>query len=398
VLYVGSDDGRFRVSRDGGATWDDQASRFPGLPAGSWFSGIEASRHADGTAYVVVDNHRSNDFRNYVFMTTDVGRMWTSITSDLPAERVARTIREDPRNPNLLYLATEFGAFLSPLQGAAWIPLRGNMPTMPFNDIAIHARDNALVLASHARGIWILDGLSALQELTPSVMAKASHLFTSGPAHQIRTANLRPHAGDMVFRGENPANGAILDYWLSNAGGSVKLSVRDASGALVQELKTSNTRGVNRVVWNLRHTDVPLRGGGGDDDDEGPRASTPGPLVLPGTYTIELEAGGVTSRQRVAVREDPRLRVSSADRQAWTAFQRQVAALATQFAPVVERARRAEGGDAPALEKRRQMVELLARIGTLYNATARWTGRPTADQRSQLAYYQEMAAQLGRAP
>jgi photosystem II stability/assembly factor-like uncharacterized protein len=397
VLYVGSDDGRFRVSRNGGISWDDQASRFPGVPKGAWFGGVEASRHADGTAYVTVDNHRSNDFTNYVFKTTDFGATWTSITGDLPAARVARTIREDPRNPNLLYLATEFGVFFSPNQGVNWLPLRNNMPTMPFNDIAIHGRDNALVLASHARGIWVLDQVNALQELTPAVASKASHLFTMQPAYQIRTTNLRPHTGDMVFRGENPANGALIDFWLATAGTSATLTVLDATGAVVQELRPTTTRGLNRVVWNLRYADLPLRGGGGEDDEGPARAGSPGPLVLPGTYTVRLVAGGVTSTQRVVVREDPRVTISPVERRAWTAFQRQVATLAVEFAPVADRARRATATDAQTVDRKRQAAELLSRISTLYGGTARWTGRPTADQRAQLAYYQRMAKTLASA-
>ncbi len=397
LLYVGTDDGRFRVSRDGGATWQDQQTRFPGLPVGAWFAGVEPSHHADGTAYVTVDNHRSNDFRNYVYMTTDFGATWTSIASDLPAERVARTVREDLRNPNLLYLATEFGVFISPTRGAQWIALRNNMPTMPFNDIALHPRDNALVLASHARGVWILDQVNALQELSAAVIAKPSHLFSLQPAYEIRTTNLRPHTGDMLFRGENPANGALVDYWVAQAGTAVKLRVTDATGALVQELSGTNARGINRVVWNLRHADIPLRSGGGEDDDAGPSATSPGPLVLPGTYTITLEAGGTTSTQRVVVREDPRITISAAERASWTAFQRQVAALATEFAPIAQRARRATADNARTIDLNRQAQELVARISTLYGASARWTGKPTADQRTQLAYYQQMAKTIGAA-
>ncbi len=397
VIYVGTDDGRFRVTRDGGATWVDQQTRFPGLPAGAWFAGVEPSHHVDGTAFVTVDNHRSNDFRNYVYMTTDYGTTWTSITGDLPVERVARTIREDLRNPNLLFLATEFGVFMSPTRGAQWLPLRNNMPTMPFNDIAIHPRDNALVLASHARGIWVLDQINALQELTPAVMGKPSHVFSVQPAYQIRTSNLRPHTGDMLFRGENPVNGALIDYWLSQAGASTTLRVTDSTGTLVQELKTTTSRGVNRVSWNLRYADLPLRSGGGEDDDAGPSATSPGPLVLPGTYTVTLKAGGATSTQRVSVREDPRISVSRAERASWTAFQRQVAALVAEFAPVAQRARRATANNPRTIDVNRQAQELLSRISTLYGATARWTGRPTADQRSQLAYYQQMAKTLAAA-
>ncbi len=396
LLYVGTDDGRFRVSKDGGVTWDDQQSRFPGLPSGAWFAGVEPSHFADGTAYVTVDNHRSNDFKNYAYRTTDFGKTWTSITDDLPLERVARTVREDPRNANLLYLATEFGLFISPDAGTHWLPLRSaNMPTMPFNDVQVHPRDNALVLASHARGLWILDQANALQELTAAIVAKASHLFTIQPAHQIRTTNLRPHAGDMIFRGENPANGAYVDYWLAKGGEAVTLTVLDSAGRTVQQLKATSSRGVNRVIWNLRDADIPLRSGGGEDDDEaGVRTSSPGPLVIPGTYIVKLEAGGVTTSQKVVVKEDPRLTISRADRAVWTAFQRDIAKLVVDLAPAAERARKSMPTDSAGKDIKRQAQELVARIGVLYSATARWTGRPTADQRTQLEYYKRMAKEI----
>lgn len=397
LLYVGTDDGRFRVSRDAGRTWRDAQGAFPGLPKDSWFAGVEPSRHAAGTVYVTVDNHRSNDRRNYVYRSTDYGTTWTRIEGDLPPDRVARTIREDARNARLLYLATEFGVFVSPNTGANWLPLRLNMPLMPFNDIAVHPRDNALVLASHARGIWVLDQLNALQELTPEAAAAPVQLFGIQPAYQIRTTNLRPHAGEMVFRGENPANGALIDYWVRDANTSVQLTVHDSTGRLVQALTPTATRGVNRVVWNLRHADLPIRSGGGEDDDEGPRATTPGPLVLPGTYTVRLVHGGRTLSQLVVVREDPRLTVTRAERAAWTAFHREVANLVTSFADVAARWRNASGTDAATRDYKRQAQELSARLATLYSAVGRWTGAPTADQRSQLRYYRQMAAALNQA-
>ena len=398
LLYAGTDDGRFRMSRDGGNTWQDQQTHFPGAPAGSWFAGVETSPHSAGTAYVVLDNHRSNDFRNYVYRTTNFGATWTSIVGDLPADRVARAVREDPRRPGLLYLATEFGVFVSPDTGMHWIALRNNMPTMPFNDLVVHPRDNALVLGSHARGVWILDQINALQELTPNVIASPAHLFSLQPAYEIRSTNLRPHAGDMIFRGENPANGALVDYWIANAGASVTITVHDAAGGLVQALSPKSARGINRVVWNLRYTDVPLRGGGGEDDDEGPRGSTPGPLVAPGTYRVRLVSGGRTQEQRVVVRDDPRVTITAAERTAWRTFHREVAAVAISFAPVADRVRAKTGTDATTLDTKRQAQELLSRISTLYGAVARWTGAPTADQRAQLAYYRTMGKALGAEP
>lgn len=394
LLYVGTDDGRFRVSRDGGTTWKDLQDRFPGVAKGSWFAGVEPSRHADGTVYVTVDNHRSNDFANYVFKSTDFGETWTRIDGGLPANRVARTIRQDPRNPRLLYLATEFGLFVSPNDGQQWVPFKANMPTMPFNDLLVHPRDNALVLASHARGVWILDQVNALQELTPAVMNEAAHLFSVQPAYQIRTTNNRPHTGDMLFRGENPPVASYIDYWVKDAGAPVTLTVRDSAGRTVQTLKGTSVHGLNRVQWNLRYADLPIRSGGGEDDDEGPRTTTPGPLVLPGTYTVRLESGSVTGAQKVIVREDPRLTVGKAQRAAWTAFHRDIAALATSFAEVQVRWRSKTGTDSATVDRKRQANELAARIGTLYGAVGRWTGAPTADQQTQLRYYKKMAAEL----
>jgi hypothetical protein len=268
------------------------------------------------------------------------------------------------------------------------------MPLMPFNDLVIHPRDNALVLASHARGVWVYDQINALQELTPAVAGKPAHLFSLQPAHQLRTVNVRPHAGDMIFRGENPVVGALVDYWLADAGTAVTLTVHDSTGRLVQTLTPTTQRGLNRVVWNLRQADLPMRSGGGEDDDDGPRATTPGPLVMPGTYAVRLVAGAMRMEQKVLVREDPRLTVTRAERAAWTAFQGQVAALITRFAPVAERIRAQTGTDEATRDRKRQAQELMSRIGTLYGAVGRWTGVPTADQRSQLAFYQRMVKTL----
>lgn len=397
LLYVGTDDGRLRVSRNAGATFTDLQDKLPGLPKGSWIAGIEPSRHAEGTVYVVADNHRSNDFANYVYKSTDFGATWTRIDAGLPANRVARTVRQDPRNPRLLYLATEFGVFLSPDDGASWLPLRANLPMMPFNDLLVHPRDNALVLASHARGVWVLDQVNALQELTPTVAAKPAHLFSMQPALQVRTTNLRPHTGDMLFRGENPAVGALVDYWVRDAGTTVAITVHDSTGRLVQTLRAPTARGINRVVWNLRQADLPIRSGGGEDDDEGPRNTTPGPLVMPGRYTVRLEAGGVRHEQRVVVRDDPRITVSRAERAAWTAFHREIADLVTRFVPVATRLREATGTDDATRDRRRQAQELSARVSTLYGEVGRWTGLPTADQRAQLRYYTRMVSELERA-
>jgi hypothetical protein len=393
VLYVGSDDGKFRISMDDGKTFEMAETRFPGLPATSYFAGIEASRHAVGSVYVVVDNHRSNDFKNYVYKSTDFGKTFASITSDLPAERVARAIREDHKNPNVLYLATEIGLFVTVDSGQHWVELKNNMPTLPFNDLTIQTRDNDLILASHGRGIWILDQLSALQGLGAAAGTPAQ-LFPIDAAEQIRATNLKAHTGDMIFRGENPPNGAIVDYWLSAANTQVALTVHDASGTLVQTLTPTAARGVNRVVWNLRYADLPVRGGFGEDDDAPRGGNLGGPYVAPGVYTVRLVTGGRTLEQKVEVKDDPRLDALPADRKVWSDFQMQVAAAIRQFAPIADKVQKAPAGDAQMADLKRQSRELLSRLSGLFSATGRWVGRPTADQQSRLKFYQEMVAKL----
>ena len=360
----------------------------------SWFSGIEASRHADGTLYVTVDNHRSNDFANYVFKSTDFGRTFTSIVSDLPADRVARTIREDHKNPSVLYLGTEIGLFVTVDGGRHWVELKNNMPTMPFNDLTLHTRDNDLVLATHARGIWILDSLTALQGAGAAVSSDAQ-LFPIEAAEQIRYTNLKAHAGDMTFRGENPPNGAIVDYWLGTTAAAPVVTVHDATGTLVQTLNATRTKGVNRVIWNLRHAELPVRGGGFGDDDDAPRGGNlPGPYVVPGIYTVRLAVAGKTLEQKVTVKDDSRIDATPADRKVWSDFQMQVAATIRQWGPVGDTLQKAPAVDA---DIKRQARELTSRLSGLMGATGRWVGRPTADQQSEFTFYKEMVTKLSAA-
>lgn len=394
LVYVGTDDGRLRMSGDDGRTWTDLQDRLPGLPASSWFGGIEASRHNAGTVYVVADNHRSNDLENHAYKSTDGGKTFVSIAGDMPARRVVRTIREDVKNPNLLFAGTELGLFFSPNAGTNWIEIQNNMPTLAHNDLVIHPRDNDLVLGTHGRGVWILDKINALQELTPQVVASPAHLFSVAPAYQIRQANLGAHTGDMWFRGENPANGALIDYWLGTAGTAPDITVHTAGGQIVNRLRATSLRGVNRTVWNLREADLPLRAGGGDDDEGQGSRATPGPLVAPGVYTVRMASAGTTLEQKVEVREDPRIDISPAERKQWTDAVSQITALVRTYAPVNDRIQKLPGTGADVVDLKRQSRELISRISGLYNAVGRWTGAPTKDQLSRLAYYQTMAKAL----
>jgi photosystem II stability/assembly factor-like uncharacterized protein len=398
VLWVGTDDGRLRVSQDAGRTWTDMAGRMPGVPAGAWFAGIEPSHHADGTVYVTIDNHRSDDFANYVYRSTDFGRTWTSIAGDLPAHRVARTIREDRKNPNLLYLGTELGLFVSIDAGVHWLPFEQNMPTLPINDLVVHPRDNDLVLATHGRGVWILDDVNALQELTPEVVAARAHLFTVEPAVEIRYAGLSAHTGDMIFHGENPPAGAVIQYWLGQPAQGATLSVVDSAGVAIARVSATGARGLNRVIWNLRHSDAAVSAAASGRGGRG--GGVGGPLVVPGEYTVRLTVDGQRYERTLTVREDPRIVITPADRQAWTDIQLQIFRMMPRVAAVNSGLARA-AAPRPGLvlpdviaENRRLAGELQAQLSGLYGEISRWTGRPTKDQQSRLAIYREVLARL----
>jgi hypothetical protein len=162
----------------------------------------------------------------------------------------------------------------------------------------------------------------------------------------------------------------------------------------VNTLRPTSSRGINRIVWNLRETDLPLSGGGFGDDDAPAGGQLAGPLVAPGTYTIRMVASGQTFEQKVEVREDPRVDITAADRKLWTDAVQQVTALARQFAPVNDRIQKLPGTGADLVDLKRQSRELVSRITGLYGAVTRWAGAPTKDQMSRLAYYQTMAKQL----
>jgi photosystem II stability/assembly factor-like uncharacterized protein len=395
VLFIGTDDGNVQVSRDDGASWTEVSGRMPRLPDHAWINGVEASRFAPGRVYVTANNYRNDDLGNYLYRSDDFGLTWADITGNLPPDRVLRTLREDPRNPDVLYLGAELGLYYSRDGGQAWTELTGGLPTSAFNDLVIHPRDNDLILGTHGRGIWILDNVNALQELTPEVLSSRVHLFSMEPAEQIRYLSEKGHDGNMIFRGTNPPPGAIIDYWLGEEGGDVILTVLDTDGTQVASVPAGASRGVNRVVWNLRHTLADQPGG------QPPR----GPLVVPGTYTARLELGEVIREMPLVVREDPRLEVDPRVRAQWTADLLALAGLGADVgagadsmeelqASVEERETVPPALEAQARELMRQWEELSSRTRRLQGEVEGWVGPLTEQQRTQWAFYREMLETL----
>jgi photosystem II stability/assembly factor-like uncharacterized protein len=398
VLYVGTDDGRLHVSRDEGATWKDITSNVSGVPAGTWVRGIEASRHNAATVYAFFDGHQNGDFRNYLFRSTDFGQTWTSIVADLPPSRIPLVLREDLVDTNLLYLGTEFGLFISVDRAAHWLPLRANLPTVPINDIALHARDHALVLGTHGRGIWILDDVRPLRHLASAASAAAPVTLAPlpGVVYQQRLASRLAHNGDMMFRGENPANGITFTVWSRDSGTTAILAVKRAgTSAEVWRQSLVTRRGATTAMWNLRNPSLPPppSASGGEEPEGGARPIN-GAFVVAGTYQATLTVGDrVAGQGTFTVRPDRRQDAPATAVAAWHTNLDSIATLYRATAKLTERARNAAG----ELRARADTVaELQTRIGALHQALEAQVGPPTADMRAQLASYTRLYARLER--
>jgi photosystem II stability/assembly factor-like uncharacterized protein len=261
LIWVGTDDGNVQITRNGGATWTNVRPNVPDVPKGIWVSRVEASHFEEGTCYLTFDGHRSDLFKPFVFKTTDYGKTWTNITNNLPDGGPVYVIREDFKNKNLLFVGTQFAVFFSRDGGKSWTNLSGNMPTMAFHDLLIHPRDNDLIAATHSRGIWILDDISALQQTTESVVAADAHLFENRrPATRwLRIQRGGYGRGNLFFRGENPPTGAMIHYYLkATPTGPVTVEIADATGGNKATYTIDKAQpGINRLIWDLRFDPAP---------------------------------------------------------------------------------------------------------------------------------------------
>jgi len=292
LLWAGTDDGKVWVTTDEGANWTDLTGNLPPAAKGLWMGRIEASWHDPKVAYLAVETHRSGKFAALAYRTADSGRTWQSVAGDLPAEGPVKVVREDPKNPNLLFAGTEFALFVTLDRGGHWTKL-GGLPTVAVDDIAIHGRDRDLVAATHGRSLFIVDDITALEELAPALQAGDAHLFPPRPAFGF---NPLPGSvdwgGSAVFRGENPKVGAILTWWLPEfTGEEVKIEIENSLGQPVAKLSAPGTPGLGRIVWDLKPSKELLTEYGG----EGPK------LVRPGEYKVTLKSGKAKSEQKLTV-------------------------------------------------------------------------------------------------
>ncbi len=309
VIWAGTDDGNLQVTRDGGAHWVNVVANVPGVPKGTWVSGIEASRREPGTAYATFDNHARGDFTAYVYRTTDYGRTWAPLaTGDVAG--YAHVIREDPKSASVLYLGTEQGLFLSIDGGKEWAQFSGDLPKVPVRDIAVHPRESDLVLATHGRGFYVVDDVSVLRQLTPEVLAADVTILSSRPTYLRIPFQQQSWNGDGDFVGENPSDSAVISFYRSKRRllGESKIEIADASGKTIATLPGSNKKGINRVLWNTRL--------------KPPKTATAtglavgalvGPTVPVGTYTVKVIDGAQTYSGNLVLAPDPLLPYSAAD-------------------------------------------------------------------------------------
>jgi photosystem II stability/assembly factor-like uncharacterized protein len=336
LIWVGTDDGNLQLTRDAGAHWSNLAGNVAGLPKASWVSWVEASRFDAGTAYAAFDRHAFGDMSPWVYRTTDFGKTWTRIIGPESGVRgYAHVIREDTVKKDLLFAGTELGLFISIDGGRRWAEFRGGeFPRVAVRDLQIHPRDGDLVVATHGRGIWIVDDLAPLRALSEQVLGQEAAFLPGRQVQQRLSANGGWSEGDATFVGENPAGGAVITYYqrARHIYGPIQIEIRDGQGKLVDTIPASTRRGINRVAWSMQLKPPRV-----------PRAATvafagsQGPRVLPGGYTVRLAKGGKSIEAKLDVVLDRRAPFNVEDRRQSLDAQLKVVGLFGQMSTLVDR-------------------------------------------------------------
>ena len=428
LIWTGSDDGSIHVTSDGGQNWQDVTP--PALTPWSKVTFIEASHYDAKEAFAAIDRHRLDDLKPYIYVTRDSGKSWQEVTSGIPVGSYVNVIREDPVRLGLLYAGTETGVFVSFDDGAQWQPLQLNMPTVPIRDIKVHDAD--VVVATHGRAFWILDDITSLRQASAEVANSSAYLFKPETAWRVRPGSDEgtPLPAE-VAAGENPPDGAILDYYLKSAAqGPVTLEIFDSNGKLVRRYSSADrflpinpklldipaawvhppeplsaAPGMHRFVWDLHY---PSAGGGRGRGGMAAMAAMfgfgGGPWVVPGEYTVKLGVDGRTEEQRLTVKMDPRVQVSQEDLQKQLDLAQQVLAktaeveAASRQAESVEEKLKALAPQAGSRHELAQSIDALDKqVTAILGASAAnplaASEEPTVTDRTTLRY---VAGELGQ--
>ena len=364
LIWVGTDDGNLQLTRDGGKHWTNLISHVKGVPSLAIVSHVEASRFDEASVYVTLDRHMHGDMQPYVFKSTDYGETWQQIGLD-SVRGYAHVIKEDVRDPNLLFLGTEFGLYISIDGGAHWAQFKGSsFPAVAVRDLLVEPRTSDLVLATHGRGIWIVDDISPLRALTPELMAQGAAFLPRGPVIQYIQAYSGAPEGSNSFSGPERPGFAMIPYYQRSRHifGDLTIQIFDAEGNLVDTLAPSKHRGVNRVQWGMRLKPprVPPAASAAFGAAQGAR-------VIPGTYTVKMTKGTQVYTTQIKVVSDPRSSYSLEDRRAQFGLVTRLGALLNHMSWAVDAIagvrdganERAEHLDAAANLKK-QLIQLAA--------------------------------------
>lgn len=344
VIWVGTDDGNVQVTRDGGKSWRNVVSGAK-VPAGSWVAYIDASPHDAGTAYVAFDRHTYGEMDPLLYKVSDYGASWTALATPKDPKSVrgyAHVLREDPVKRGLLYAGTELGLWISLDDGAHWAQFKGgDFPAVAVRDLVVQPRDHDLVLATHGRGIWIVDDVTPLRTLDGAVLTRDAAFLPGRPQQQRTRAYGGWSEGDAGYAGQSASNDVVITYYQKTRHlfGKLKLEVLDADGNLIDTLPTSKRRGINRVYWSMSRkppTVPPAASVAGN--------SLQGPRVPPGTYTLRLTKGDQVLEDRITVGLDRRAQFSVADRQANYDASMQVHAMFGRMSDLVAKIQAVRGG------------------------------------------------------
>lgn len=415
IIWTGSDDGLVHVSRDGGGEWNNVSANLPGVPEGTWVSRVEASPHDAATAYITLDGHRHGDMKTYVLVTHDYGETWTSLVSAV-LNGYAWVIKQDPVNADLLFLGTEFGLYVSMDGGENWARFKENLPQVAVHDIVIHSTEHDVVLATHGRGVYIIDDITPLRNLTREIMEQKVALLPARPAVMVSGGTLQWFGADDQFTAFNPPEAAVITYWLKKRHifGDIKVNVYDTNDQLITSLPGGKRPGINRVEWPMRLKPPKL-----------PTATAlapafVGPRVAEGEYRIELVKGKETLNGSVTLVADPRTPHKASDRAAQQELAMRLYAMLADLTYISEsmtdlatqatsHAGKLSGRNARRLNNFAESItefnsnlvstskagwlsgeeKLREKISQVYSAVSSFDGRPTATQLRQVEEYVE---------
>lgn len=324
LLWTGSDDGLLHVSRDGGKNWQNVTP--PAAPKWMMWNSLDADPFKKGSVYAVGTRYKSDDYTPYIYKTEDYGKTWRLITTGIPKNYFTRVVRADQKRQGLLYAGTEYGMFISYNDGASWKPFQLNLPVVPITDLTI--KENDLVVATQGRSFYVLDDLTVVQQLDENITSKSLHVFPAADAYRIQPERASFGAARNV--GTNPPMGAVLNYYVKNAGDSVKatISIFDNSHKLVRSYSTTAKdanskidvqKGMNQFVWNLRYPDA--------EPTEGMvlwNRIRGGIVAAPGKYFVQVKVEQDSAEVPFTVKADPNFSATQNDYEQQFAFLKQV--------------------------------------------------------------------------